>query len=1607
MVLGETITEKNPMSILGIETKAAFYTALERRIQKQSKDKPLLRFARLYYSQAPLSELLDKDWEGVLAAVRSGWDFYRQFNGKRAIVRVFNPTLVKDGYESKQTVLEVVAPNMAFLLDSIRIELTQQGLVLTDVQQCLLSVVRTKDKSLMVEDKNPNETLIHLEIDKISETLRLERSIRQILKLVQRVIHDFAPMRQQLLLWGDEIGAGQNVSKIDTEHSEFLRWLYSNNFTFLGYEEFTLGKTEKGLSRLPNLALGLCRRNMTADNIVLRIPDAGTSQLLITKLPMKSQVHRPAYYDSVTIIRPADPAIKGAERRGCRFVGLFTSSVFNQNPRKIPLVKQKIDQVYANAELSAASQKGRELIRIIEVLPREELFLSTAEELGQTVMGSVALQERRMVRLLVRQSADFVSCLVYLPKDTYDTGLRRKVQELLAQRLHPLDAEFSTLFSESILIRTHFVFRVDPAKAVKLDVPALEESILKLTRSWQDELQDVLIAQYPEPQAATLLASYGGIFPPGYRDDFSPKTASEDIGYLQVLTADNPLEVNLYEVVDDGVTYTCFKLFHRGYSLPLSDVIPILENLGAKSIEEHPYEVLHDGGRTWIHDFVLAFVTTPRDGLASVKALFEEAFKEVWSGGKENDSFNRLVPAAGMDYRQVKVIRAYSRYFGQLQSSYSQPFIADCVTRYSAIARSLFELFNQRFNPALNRDKANSRAAKLQAGILKRIDEVENLGEDRVLRRLLEMVLATQRTNYYQRDRQRDGLSQCLALKLQPALISEMPKPCPAHEIFIYSARVEGVHLRGGKVARGGLRWSDRSEDYRTEVLGLVKAQQVKNSVIVPVGAKGGFLPKQIPNGASREAVTEEGIACYKIFIQGLLDLTDNLVQGEVVPPRDLVRHDDDDYYLVVAADKGTAAFSDIANEISIANHFWLGDAFASGGSVGYDHKAMAITAKGAWASVQQHFRDIGINPQDTDFTVVGIGDMSGDVFGNGMLMSKHICLVAAFNHLHIFVDPAPVASTSFAERQRLFDLPRSSWADYDSQLISRGGGVFNRSAKSIPISAEMQRRFDISENQLAPNQLLTRILKAQVDLLWNGGIGTYVKSRQESHLDVSDKANDGIRINGVDLRCRLIGEGGNLGMTQLARVEFNTHGGVCFTDFIDNAGGVNCSDVEVNIKILLNQLLESGKLNPKRRVKLLEQMTTDVASIVLDNNYMQAQAIGLMSYQAPRRNFEYSRLMSVLEDQGRLDRQLEFLPSDDEMQERRVKGRYFTPPEIAILTSYVKSGLKEQLAASSIMDEPYLVRELYDAFPAVLVKKYPRELQQHRLRREIIATQVTNRMVNHMGMNFVERMGESTGVSSAVIAKAYVGARDIFNFEQRWDELSALDHVVNHQLQKSMMMDVNRLIRRATRWLIRNRRRSLELSQEVPVFTKALHLLFARWDQLLMGNALQEWQIGKDRLVSAGVGEELSSFVAAAHHLYSVMGIVEASNRTGVALEKVASVFFVVGEQLHLHWFSKQIHEYQALNQWQALARESLQDDLNWQQLAITLAVLAGAEVKEAAGPMVQRWLGEHQLMVDRWLVLQAEMRGAETVDQAIFTVAIRELMDLAQSGSGVPARY
>lgn len=1048
----------------------------------------------------------------------------------------------------------------------------------------------------------------------------------------------------------------------------------------------------------------------------------------------------------------------------------------------------------------------------------------------------------------------------------------------------------------------------------------------------------------------------------------------------------------------DGKPETRFKLFHYRDAVPLSDIIPILENLGARTVEEHPYELRMDGRQIWIHDFVLKIFDDPDQSATHLQKNFEEAFVEIWFDRKENDSFNRLVTAANMDHRKIWILRTYARYFGQLQNGFGQTFIANCLTRYSNITAQMCELFELRCSPHVNRATAPALAAKLCADIFEKIDAVENLNDDRILRRYVEMILATRRTNYYQTDA-RGGFKDYIAIKFQPDLITEMPLPKPAHEIFVYSRRFEGVHLRGGKIARGGLRWSDRTEDYRVEVLGLMKAQQVKNSVIVPVGAKGGFLPKKIPPGATQEEARAEAIICYRTFIQGLLDVTDNLIKGKVVPPVEVVCHDDADYYLVVAADKGTATFSDIANEIAIANRFWLGDAFASGGSVGYDHKAMAITAKGAWQSVQQHFRNIGHNIQEQDFTVVGVGDMSGDVFGNGMLLTEHIKLVAAFNHLHIFIDPDPDPRQSFGERQRLFDLPRSSWADYNRELISNGGGVFRRDAKAIDLSPQAQRQLNTKVKRMTPTALISLILRAKVDLLWNGGIGTYVKSRMESNQDVGDKANDGIRINGNELRCRFVGEGGNLGMTQLGRIEFNLAGGVCFTDSIDNAGGVNCSDTEVNIKILLNQLVEKGKLRGGARKRLLADMTDAVSDLVLRSNYQQAQAINLMYEQAVRRHYEYSRVMRQLIADGHLNPSLEYMPTEDELSERLTRNQSFTAPELAVLTSYVKGVLKGELEDCS-KTEPYLQNEMARAFPDRLVRKYGKELAEHRLRPQIIATQIANNLVNNMGISFLSRIGETTGATAGDIALAYLGARDIFDLEARFAEIRSLDYRVKPQVQTGMMLDITRLVRRGTRWLVRHRREALDLVTEVPKFRSALLSVLADWDEIVGESVKAECLARRKTLESAGASSTLAEMVAAAHYLYPLLPLVDAARGEKQSFDRVARVFFALSDRLDLNWFSRQIHDYQAVSQWEALARESLQEDLLNQQIGITRRVLRAQDAKTGIQDTIDRWQQQNSSLINRWLAMRSEIRSSTVRDVSIFTVGIRELADLSGAG-------
>jgi glutamate dehydrogenase len=1123
-------------------------------------------------------------------------------------------------------------------------------------------------------------------------------------------------------------------------------------------------------------------------------------------------------------------------------------------------------------------------------------------------------------------------------------------------------------------------------------------------RSWQDDYASLVVESFGEAHGTNVLADYPKGFPAGYRERFAAHSAVVDMQHLLSLNEKNPLVMSFYQPLGhvSGQRELHCKLYHADTPLALSDVLPILENLGLRVLGEFPYRLRHNNGREfWIHDFAFTAAEGLELDIQQLNDTLQDAFVHIVRGDAENDAFNRLVLTAGLPWRDVALLRAYARYMKQIRLGFDLGYIASTLNNHTDIARELTRLFKTRFYLA-RKLSSDDLELRLEHAILTALDDVQVLNEDRILRRYLDLIKATLRTNFYQTDANGQNKSY-FSFKFNPHQIPELPKPVPKFEIFVYSPRVEGVHLRFGNVARGGLRWSDREEDYRTEVLGLVKAQQVKNSVIVPVGAKGGFLPRRLPLGGSRDEIAAEGIACYRIFISGLLDITDNLKDGALVPPANVVRHDDDDPYLVVAADKGTATFSDIANGIAIDYGFWLGDAFASGGSAGYDHKKMGITAKGAWVGVQRHFRERGINVQEDSITVVGVGDMAGDVFGNGLLMSDKLQLVAAFNHLHIFIDPNPEPANSFAERQRLFDLPRSAWSDYDTSIMSEGGGIFSRSAKSIAISPQMQERFDIKADKLTPTELLNALLKAPVDLLWNGGIGTYVKASTESHADVGDKANDALRVNGNELRCKVVGEGGNLGMTQLGRVEFGLNGGGSNTDFIDNAGGVDCSDHEVNIKILLNEVVHAGDMTDKQRNQLLASMTDEVGNLVLGNNYKQTQALSLAARRALPRIAEYKRLMNDLEGRGKLDRAIEFLPAEDAINERVAAGHGLTRAELSVLISYSKIDLKEQLLNSQVPDDHYLTRDMETAFPPSLVSKFSDAMRRHRLKREIVSTQIANDLVNHMGITFVQRLKESTGMSPANVAGAYVIVRDIFHLPHWFRQIEALDYQVSADVQLELMDELMRLGRRATRWFLRARRNEQNAARDVAHFGPHLKELGLKLDELLSGEIHENWQARYEAYVEAGVPELLARMVAGTSHLYTLLPIIEASDVTGQNPADVAKAYFAVGSALDITWYLQQISALPVENNWQALAREAFRDDVDWQQRAITISVLQQGDGTQDVETRLALWMEEHEGMIERWRTMLVEIRAASGTDYAMYAVANRELLDLALSGQAV----
>lgn len=1593
---------------------------LKAHIKKQlpeSKAKLLSALADQYYSMVSYDDLAERSTEDLYGALKSHWDFMQKREPGECKVNIFNPDYKRDGWKSTHTVIQIIHDDMPFLVDSIRMEINRHGfLVHHIVHMGGLRVKRDKNNRITTiypRDKKVADSImeapIYLEIDRqVDEKVlkSLKESLERVLHDVNSAVDDWHEMLDRMDHALMELE--QNPPPLDpaeiTESKAFLRWL-KDNFILFGCRDYEWKKEkgEKVLKVVPGSGLGVLRETSSKHTRHLSDlpPEAQKLELsshilIIAKTSTRSTIHRSGYSDCISVKAFDEKGNLKGERR---FVGLYTSSAYNSNPKHIPFLRLKVAKVLQVSNLSPSSHAGKNLLNILETLPRDDLFQSTSDELLELSMGIFHLQERQRVRLFIRKDSygRYYSCLVYVPRESFNTDLTRQMKAILKDALNSDEVTFSTYFSESILARIHFMVRVKPGEDVEFDAKAIERKLVEIGTSWRQELHESLVDYFGEAKGVEFFNKYQHAFLASYKESFTPRTAVYDIEDLESLSDKNLLSMNFYKPVDREDDVVRFKVYQRNHTIPLSDALPILENMGFRVIGERPHKIMFkDGSSAWINDFDLLFTRDISFDIKKVKENFQKTFAAVWLNNAENDGFNYLVLAAQLTWREVLMLRAYARYFQQAGFAFSQAYIAETLSSNYNIAKLLVSYFNGKFEPKEQLSEASLQ--KIEEQIIAALDDVSNLDEDRILRHYLDVMKATLRTNFFQLGKNKQPKNY-VSFKFSPAEIPGLPKPLPMFEIFVYSPRFEGVHLRGAKVARGGLRWSDRREDFRTEVLGLMKAQQVKNAVIVPLGAKGGFVAKQLPVDGTRDEIMAEGVACYQDFIRGLLDITDNIVNQKVAPPKQVVRYDEDDTYLVVAADKGTATFSDIANQISEEYNFWMADAFASGGSTGYDHKKMGITAKGAWESVKRHFREMDFNTQKTDFTVVGIGDMSGDVFGNGMLLSKHIRLLAAFNHIHIFIDPNPDSAVSFKERQRLFKMPRSTWADYNAELISNGGGVFRRSAKSVRLTPEIRQMLNTKRDYMTPNELISALLKSEVDLVWNGGIGTYVKSSSETDADVGDRTNDAVRVNADELQCKVIGEGGNLGFTQLARVEYELNGGRIYTDFIDNSAGVDCSDHEVNIKILLNEIVKNGDMTEKQRNKLLAQMTNEVSDLVLYDNYKQTQAIGLTHIRAKEGVEMYERFIDQLEEKGRLDRELEFLPDEKTLTERKAAGLGFTRPEIAVLLAYSKIWLKEKILESDLPEDPYFKQILAKEFPTPLQEKYLEAMESHPLRREIIATQISNALTNEIGITFIIRMQEETGESVENIVRAFSIVRLIFDTPEIWTAVDALDLKVTADTQFVMLRRLNRLVRRATRWLLRHRKENTDLEAVVAKFQEPVKFLSEKLTKLLPETEAERLQSTIDGFVENGVPKDLAERVAMSTFLFAALDIVEGASTGRYSIEDVAKAYFAVGDQMELSWLREQLLGYKPENHWDALARTFYRGDLDFLQRMLALTVLRQHSKQKSIDARIATWLEENEQQVKRWTDRIANMRASSFIDPVMFTVVLRDLLDLTRA--------
>ena len=1536
-----------------------------------------------------------------------------------AIVRVV------PGEDTDQPYVMVVTDDMPFLVDSVAMALEASRCDVHLILHPQLGVERDAagrldrlfDHSVSSADGLP-ESWMWIELESTTDPhnlVGLEARLQSALHDVRVSVRDWEAMRDRAIDIAGELTAQQTpgvAAEALAEASEFLHWMADDSFVFLGYREYSLQQRggEDILIPLANTGLGILspQGELARDTVSLSfaaLPAAVRARardprpLILTKANSRSTVHRSSYLDYVGVKTFDDQGNVTGERR---FLGLYSDATYTESILDIPLLSKIYPQLAQGLGIAADSHDEKDLLQFLQTYPRDELLQMTLEQIEPIAASVLSLQGRRITKVYLRPDdyERFMSCLVYLPRDGYTTAVRQRIEKILMETFGGIGVDYTVLVSQSILARVHFVVHIpQDHRLPTVDIHALEAQITRAGQGWLDEFATELDARVEAPRDTDILRTYANAFPESYKETFGPSRAVHDALIIEDLEP-GELSLETYEPSDGTRRELRFKVTRIGPAMSLSQALPMLQSLGVDVVDQYPFEISRALAEpAWILDFGLLIPEQDIPDRASLAERFEEAFMAMWSGSSAVDPFNALIVVAGLRWREVLVLRALARYLKQLGSTFGQEYIEQVLVGNATCSKLLAELFLVRMSPQVDRRevKMQNILSELDIGL----DAVVSLDEDRILRSFQSMIMATLRTNFFQAS----GDAGSIAFKFDPKAIADVPQPRPRFEVWMYSPRVEGVHLRFGSVARGGLRWSDRREDFRTEILGLVKAQEVKNAVIVPVGAKGGFYPKSLPDPAvDRDAWLEEGKAAYREFIGSLLDITDNLVDGVVVPPPDCVRYDGDDPYLVVAADKGTATFSDIANAISLERGFWLGDAFASGGSAGYDHKAMGITARGAWESVKAHFRDLGIDTQAQDFTVVGIGDMSGDVFGNGMLLSEHIRLIAAFDHRHVFIDPNPDAAVSFSERRRLFELPRSSWADYDPALISPGGGVFSRSAKSVELTPQIVDALGIPVDvtSVTPDELIRYVVIAEVDLLWNGGIGTYVKAQTQTQADVGDKANDRIRVNGNDLRCRVIGEGGNLGLTQLGRIEAARKGIRLNTDAIDNSAGVDTSDHEVNIKILLQRPIERGELDVDQRNALLAGMTDDVAASVLEDNYAQNVVLANARAGAPALITVHQRMIRDLESRGILDRAIEYLPDDEELITRRLAHQGLTTPELAVLLAYAKISLAAELNESDLSDDPYFGTLVSDYFPAPLRQGYPSDIENHPLRKQIISTVACNEVINIGGVTFMYRASEETGATGAEIVRAAYAAIEIFGIRHIEARISGYDNVISASAQAALHLEMRRLLDRATRWFLHLRGGSINVGVEVARYQPLVSQYSDGIPAMLRGNETERLQRRVARFMEAGAPRDLAESIAAALDVFSLLDIADIAQQLGEPPADVVPLYFAVSDRFDIDRTLVRITDLPREDHWSSLARQAMRADLYAVVAALTERVLRATPAGQPPLDRLTAWEAQRSEGVTRARSTLDDIAAVEAPDLATLSVCLRVLRNLvAQGGS------